>query len=96
VDAAKRERRLFAFGGFGPADVALNGCASYYSALYWRWTRRQREAAAAWRVARKPREAAARLGVVPSAVSHLRRRMAWPLVAAGDKMFRALLEGETA
>ena len=39
---------------------------------------------------------AARLKVVPSAVSHLRRRMAWPLVAAGDKMFRALLEADTA
>lgn len=100
VEAAKRERRLFAFRGFGAADVALNGCASYYSALYWRWTRRQREAAATWRFAWRPTEAAAapaaRLGVVPSAVSHLRRRMAWPLVAAGDKMFRALLAGETA
>ena len=97
VEAAKRERRLFAFRGFGPADVALNGCASYYSALYWRWTRRQREAAATWRFAWKPTEAAtAGLGVVPSAVSHLRRRMAWPLVAAGDNMFRALLGGETA
>jgi hypothetical protein len=28
-----------------------------------------------------------------SAVSHLARRMAWPIVAAGDKMFRsAILE----
>jgi len=43
-----------------------------------------------------PAAAAARLDVDRSAISHLARRMAWPLVAAGDKMFRALLEGEPA
>src|SRR6266568_837958 len=32
------------------------------------------------------------LHVARSAISHLARRMAWPLVAAGDKMFRAMLE----
>ncbi|HKW41373.1 MAG TPA: SatD family protein [Gemmatimonadales bacterium] len=100
IEAAKRDRQLFAFRGFGAADATLNGCASYYSALYWSWTRRQREAAATWRFTWSPGEAAlspaARLKVVPSAVSHLRRRMAWPLVDAGDKMFRAILEGETA
>jgi SatD family (SatD) len=100
VDAAKRERRLFAFRGFGVAEASLNGYAGYYSALHWSWTRRQRQAAAAWRFAWQSADAAhgaaVRLGVVPSAVSHLRRRMAWPLVAAGDKMFRALLEGEPA
>src|SRR5439155_1735003 len=36
--------------------------------------------------------AAAALQIDRSAVSHLARRMAWPLVAAGDKMFRTLLE----
>src|SRR3989441_9553329 len=41
-----------------------------------------------------PAAAAARLDVDRSAISHLARRMAWPLVAAGDKMFRALLEAE--
>lgn len=100
VDAAKRERRLLAFRGFGAVEQSLNGCASYYSALHWSWTRRQRQAAAAWRFSWRSegaaQDVAERLGVVPSAVSHLRRRMAWPLVAAGDKMFRALLAGETA
>src|SRR2546427_60747 len=43
-----------------------------------------------------PAAAAARLDVDRSAISHLARRMAWPLVAAGDKMFRALLETEPA
>jgi hypothetical protein len=99
VEAAKRERLLFAFRGFGAAEPSLNGCASYYSALYWSWTRRQRQAAMSWRCAAATGEsapaAAARLGVVPSALSHLRRRMAWPLVEEGDKMFRALLEAET-
>jgi hypothetical protein len=100
VEAAKRERLLFAFRGFGAAEGNLNGLASYYSALYWSWTRRQRQAAMSLRFFWDPVEAsltpAARLKVVPSAVSHLRRRMAWPLVAAGDKMFRALLEADTA
>ena len=87
VETAKRERLLFAFQGFGDADRALGGFAGYYSALYWSWTGRQRQAATAWRF-----PAAAYPKVVPSAISHLRRRMAWPLVEQGDKMFRALLE----
>jgi hypothetical protein len=32
-------------------------------------------------------ELARRLRMGPSAVSHMRRRMAWPLVAAGDSVF---------
>lgn len=98
VDAAKRERSLLAFRGFGAAEPALNAFASYYAALYWSWTRRQRAAAAYWRYGR-PVEAGLQLGVrlkvVPSAISHLRRRMAWPLVEQGDKMFRSLLEAST-
>jgi SatD family protein len=100
VDAAKRERLLFAFRGFGAAEARLNGCASYYSALYWSWTRRQRGAATSWRFLSGTAEAnvapTARVKVVPSALSHLRRRMAWPLVREGDKMFRALLEVDPA
>ena len=88
MDRAKRQRQVFAFGGFAPA---LEPLASYYSALYWSWTARQRRAATLLRLSNAA-TAAARLGVDRSAVSHLARRMAWPLVAAGDKMFRALLE----
>lgn len=89
VAAAKAARLLFTFRGFGDADLTLDGCASYYSALYWGWTRRQRGAATTWRFSPQPE---LHPKVVPSAISHLRRRMAWPLVAAGDKMFRTLLE----
>jgi len=95
VEAAKADRQLFAFQGFGAADRTLAGFAAYYSAVYWSWTRRQRQVATAWRFAWDPHDARrpeARLEVVPSAVSHLRRRMAWPLVVTGDKMFRTLLE----
>ena len=88
MDRAKRQRQVFAFGAFAPA---LEPLASYYSALYWSWTARQRRAATLLRLSNAA-TAAARLGVDRSAVSHLARRMAWPLVAAGDKMFRALLE----
>lgn len=88
MERAKRERLVFAFGGFAPA---LEPLASYYSALYWSWTPRQRRAATLLRVG-SAAAAAAALGVDRSAVSHLARRMAWPLVATGDKMFRALLE----
>ena len=88
MERAKPQRRVFAFGGFPPA---LDPLASYYSALYWSWTPRQRRAATLLRLG-SPAAAAARLDVDRSAVSHLARRMAWPLVAAGDKMFRALLE----
>ena len=92
MDRAKRQRQVFAFGGFG---AALEPLASYYSALYWSWTTRQRRTATLLRLG-DPAAAAARLDVDRSAVSHLARRMAWPLVAAGDKMFRALLEMEPA
>src|SRR5213596_3412275 len=85
--AAKRQRLLLAFGGFAPR---LEPLADYYSALYWSWTPRQRRAATLLRLG-PPAFAAAQLQVDRSAVSHLARRMAWPLVAAGDKMFRAAL-----
>src|SRR6266704_1106965 len=88
MERAKRQRFVFAFGGF---PGALDPLASYYSALYWSWTPRQRRAATLLRLG-SPADAAARLKVDRSAISHLGRRMAWPLVAAGDKMFRALLE----
>jgi hypothetical protein len=88
LERAKRQRLVFAFGGFPPA---VEPFASYYSALYWSWTPRQRRAATLLRLG-PPAAAAARLGVHRSAVSHLARRLAWPLVAAGDKMFRTLLE----
>src|SRR5689334_355266 len=90
LDRAKRERQVFAFGGFAPE---LEPLASYYSALYWSWTPRQRRTATLLRLG-DPAAAAARLDVDRSAISHLARRMAWPLVAAGDKMFRSLLEAE--
>lgn len=95
LDRAKRERLLFAFGGF--SEPRLDGCAAYYSALYWSWTRRQRLAANEFRAPRDslppiPSRPVARERVIPSAISHLRRRTAWPLVEAGDRMFRALLE----
>src|SRR6266536_2424095 len=44
-----------------------------------------------FQAARADHEHAKRLKVGPSAISHLRRRMAWPLVAAGDKVFQELL-----
>ena len=92
IDRAKRPRQVFAFGGF---TSALEPLASYYSALYWSWTPRQRRTATLLRLG-GPAAAAARLEVDRSAISHLARRMAWPLVAAGDKMFRTLLETEPA
>jgi hypothetical protein len=86
LDAAKAERLVLAFGGF--RDERLPAFAAYYSALYWSWTRRQRRAAHAWRSPDQPDAER----TVPSARSHLRRRMAWPLVETGDRMFQALLE----
>lgn len=90
LDGAKRSRRLFGFRGFGPAEAVLNGFASYYAALYWSWTPRQRHAAKLLRRG-GPARVAEQLRVGPSAVSHLARRMAWPLVAAGDSIFRTML-----
>ncbi len=83
LERAKDERLVLAFGGF--AEPRLAALASYYSALYWSWTRRQRRAAHAWRAADEREQGE------PSARSHLRRRMAWPLVEAGDMMLRQLL-----
>ena len=88
MERAKRVRQVLAFGGFGSG---LEPLASYYSALYWSWTPRQRRTATLLRLG-NPAAAAAELDVDRSAISHLARRMAWPLVAAGDKMFTALLE----
>jgi len=87
MERGKEQRLLLAFGGFGPR---LEPLADYYSALYWGWTPRQRRAATLLRLG-PPAFAAAHLKVDRSAVSHLARRMAWPLVAAGDKMFQAAL-----
>ena len=88
LERAKPGRLVFALGGF---PAALEPLVSYYSALYWSWTPRQRRAATLLRLG-SPAAAAAQLHVDRSAISHLARRMAWPLVAAGDKMFRAMLE----
>lgn len=86
LDAAKAERLVLTFAGF--RDERLPAFAAYYSALYWSWTRRQRRAAHAWRTP----DHAATERTVPSARSHLRRRMAWPLVETGDTMFRSAME----
>ena len=83
VEQAKTQRLLLAFGGFPPA---INALAAYYSALHWSWTPRQRRAAIEWRAG-----TARRRGTDPSALSHLRRRMAWPLVSEGDRMLRESL-----
>jgi len=88
MDGAKRLRLVFTFGGF---PLAIEPLAAYYGALYWSWTPRQRRTATLLRLG-DPAAAAAALDVDRSAVSHLARRVAWPLVAAGDKMFRTLLE----
>jgi len=93
LEAAKRDHQVLTLSGFPGEDLAA--FAAYYSGLYWSWTARQRALANKWRVwgdaegglPKKVQE-----GGHPSAVSHLRRRMAWPLVAQGDRMFRTLLE----
>lgn len=91
LDAAKQRRQVFTLHGFHPS---VDGLAAYYSAQYWSWTPRQRRLAAELRLAGSARGPATnRLKVHPTAISHMKRRMAWPLVAAGDKMFReAILE----
>src|SRR5262245_26277251 len=90
LEHAKRQGLVLAFGGF---DTALTGCAAYYAALYQGWTGRQRALATTQRAnpGAKLDELSRLLRVGPSAISHLRRRMAWPLVAAGDKVFQDLL-----
>ena len=92
LESAKRYRQVFAFSGFSPT---VDGMAAYYSALYWSWTRGQRRLAADLRFESPALTALKdRLKVHPTAISHMKRRMAWPLVAAGDMMFRAaILEG---
>ena len=89
LDEAKRTRQVFVLRGFPPTTTALAG---YYSALYWSWTPRQRRTAGLLRVWDRDRDQVReRLKVHPTAVSHMKRRLAWPLVAAGDTMFRAAL-----
>jgi hypothetical protein len=87
---AKTQGLVLALAGFDPA---LSGCAAYYAALYRGWTTRQRALATAQRAHPEARlEALSRLlRASPSSISHLRRRMGWPLVAAGDKVFQELL-----
>ena len=82
LDEAKERHQVFTFRGFPTPALAL---ADYYSALYGGWTPRQRRLAAALRVGEP-------LKVDPTAVSHMKRRMAWPLVAEGDRMLRAAIE----
>src|SRR5881396_1644579 len=55
LDRAKPGRLVFALGGF---PAALEPLVSYYSALYWSWTPRQRRAATLLRLG-SPADAAA-------------------------------------
>jgi SatD family protein len=89
LEQAKRKRLVLAFGEF--PDERLAPLTAWYSALYWSWTQRQRRAAHRWRSPAGGGWAPADR-IVPSALSHLRRRMAWPLVETGDRMLRAILE----
>jgi hypothetical protein len=88
LERAKPERLVLAFGGY---DEIATAFGAYYSALYWTWTSRQREAAALLRTL-EPADVAKRLDVDRSAVSHLTRRMNWRQVAEGDAAFRRYLE----
>jgi hypothetical protein len=91
LEAAKQRRQVFTFSGF---PAAVDALAAYYSALYWSWTPRQRRQAATLRLDDAEAPPFERAKVHPTAISHMKRRMAWPLVAAGDRMFRAaILEG---
>ena len=85
---AKKERMVLAFGGY---DDIASAYSAYYSALYWTWTSRQRQAAALLRTM-EPAAVADRLGVDRSAISHLTRRISWRQVEAGDAAFRKHLE----
>lgn len=91
LDEAKQRRQVFTFRNFRRDVEAM---AAYYSAQYWSWTPRQRRLAAELRLGGPAQGPVTdRLKVHPTAISHMKRRMAWPLVAAGDKMFReAILE----
>ncbi len=90
LDGAKRDGLVFAFGGF---DTVLDGYARYYSALYRGWSARQRALATVQRArpAARLKELAKLIGVGATSISHRRRRMAWHLVALGDKVFQELL-----
>src|SRR5438270_9528981 len=87
LEQAKRRRQLVAFGGFPPGLAPLAGTSV---ARCWSWTPRQRRAATLLRLG-PPAAAATQLQIDRTAISHLARRMAWPLVSAGDKMFEAAL-----
>src|SRR5258705_4319333 len=69
MDRAKPRRQVFAFGGVAPA---LEPLASYYSALYWSLTPRQRRAATLLRLGDQA-AAAAPLGLHPRANPPLAR-----------------------
>lgn len=88
LERAKPDRLVLAFGGY---DDVANAFGAYYSALYWTWTARQRQAAALLRTM-QPAAAAERLGVDRSAISHLTRRISWRQVESGDQAFRRYLE----
>lgn len=88
LEGAKKGRLVLAFGGYN--DI-VDAFGAYYSALYWTWTARQREAATLLRTM-EPAAVAERLDIDRSAVSHLARRMSWRQVAQGDQAFRKHLE----
>ena len=95
LEVAKGNRQVFTLRGFTSGADAL---AAYYSALYWSWTPRQRRQASAWRLrdaAGQEPDPGNRRKVHPTAISHMKRRMAWPLVAEGDRMFRAAIAATT-
>jgi hypothetical protein len=90
LEQAKQTRQVLTFRGFSPDVDAL---AAYYSALYWSWTPRQRHQASKLRFDGPTLDRIKeRLNVHPTAISHMKRRMAWPLVAEGDRMFRAAID----
>ncbi len=88
LDAAKSDRLVLAFGGYDNIAAAFG---AYYSALYWTWTARQREAATLLRIM-EPAAVAERLAIDRSAISHLARRISWRQVVQGDQAFRKHLE----
>jgi hypothetical protein len=89
LEEAKERRQVLTFRGF---PAAVDALAAYYSALYWSWTPRQRRQAATLRLDDAATPQAERVSVHPTAISHMKRRMAWPLVAEGDRMFRAAID----
>lgn len=91
LEEAKQRRQVFTLRNFGPVD----GLSAYYSALYWSWTPRQRRQAAMLRLNDAGLPPVEPLNVHPTAISHMKRRMAWPLVAEGDRMLRAAIAPTT-